>query len=96
VLCSSGLAVWILRTSNTSPLLTQKLFRNSRGLSDPKDSIHKISRKKYSYKVDQDNIVLANQYIIKTLASTELPWEENKSIEEFHRNKCSFFFQEGR
>jgi len=82
--------LWILKDDKQYiTFIDPKGIRNSKGLSDPKIQFQKVIKEKIQPQVNKDNIVL-NSFIVSNTSFWELPWKEDKSIEEFHRNNVVF------
>ena len=82
--------LWILRDDKQYiTFIDPKGIRNSRGLSDPKIQFHKVIQEKIQPQVNHENIVL-NSFIVSNTSFWDLPWREDKAIEEFHRNNVVF------
>lgn len=82
--------LWILNEDKQYiTFIDPKGIRNSKGLSDPKIQFHKVVKEKIQPQVNKDNVVL-NSFIISNTSFWELPWKEDKTIEEFHSNNVIF------
>lgn len=82
--------LWILKEEKQYiTFIDPKGIRNSRGLSDPKIQFHKVIKEKIQPQVNHENIVL-NSFIVSNTSFWDLPWREDKLIEEFHANNVVF------
>lgn len=82
--------LWVLKENKQYiTFIDPKGIRNSKGISDPKIQFHKVIKEKIQPQVAHENIVL-NSYIVSNTSYWELPWKEDRSIEEFHRNNVVF------
>jgi hypothetical protein len=82
--------LWILKEDKQYiTFIDPKGIRNSKGLSDPKIQFHKVVKEKIQPQVSKDDVVL-NSFIISNTSFWELPWKEDKTIEDFHSNNVVF------
>lgn len=82
--------LWVLKGDKQYiTFIDPKGIRNSKGLSDSKIQFHKFIQEKIQPQVTKDNIEL-NSFIVSNTSYFELPWKEDKSIEEFHNNNVVF------
>lgn len=82
--------LWVLKDDKQYiTFVDPKGITLSNGLSDSKIQFHKYIKEKLQPQVDKDNIVL-NSFIVSNTSFNDLPWKEDRSIEEFHRNNVVF------